>query len=1299
MFSKNTKTSSLKTLVTVWLAVLLVTCMARAATGPMPDSEPLPAQRTMELHWQDARATQTLRADIFGGNEKAADSWTQLHSFMRYSRWDDAALAAQEIITEQPTVLIRHPQDMALYWPARRTIGSLFAQHPDLMAAYRNSHDLNAQIRMAEFDRGERLQSLEHLLASFPFASFRGQALRKLADAYLDRADFPRAAAAFAQLQATEKSTTNSKEMAMWACKEASALLGAGYVDQATQKVGQIRRTFGDAIVETPAGTNFKVADFCNRLEREIARQQHPPQTSVSIDRLRSATAWAFTFDMPPTMATFRRKYPDRMPLYEPVLWNGIAYATNGNELRAVEIASGREQWTWRPERPDRYNVTAIQPWLEQLPPVSLRPAVSDRHVLFLRPLELAETVHSVCCLDRQTGRLLWQRVAWSDQREAIETAPVVSGDRGFVIVASLKRIRADRLAVEQRAVVCFRLETGECLWRSPLPLSRPPTANDMPGGVVGPVVGPTTVLVLEDRGTLYCLDSATGEIQWARLIEGPETEQMGRLGNGWCVAANDRVCVARPGSLQVECFDLHSGQRLWEQAIGAALRWLATDGTYVFAARQELQALALSDGKPVWHSDPSEPPIGPGCLAGEYVLLPTANVLHVYETRIGRLAERLEWPEKRPITHLAASNGDVVGLLDDTICKFGKPGLAPVIRVSPPPTGPLPTARMSLESRPDELASWLFPDVRVNPRQDIRKSLSVVGRTLAASRSPWVVYDAPARRLRCYFAAVRAYRDWEVEFTGDVRSIEIEDCCLHIVCSDRLEIRRLSDGKEIFRTQTKPIGNPKFSLWSVIWTYEKGEGGSRQIRLAAYDGLSRRSFDVALSDLGLREVGCYSFGDDGVWLLGTRPDGQRVYCRARVENGRVRPERQTVVRDELLRTTDFNRTPWIATVNCLIFAGPDGATIYCYGVSRETCIWKCQLDRETRRRHRLASLSSVGGFILWTQEAISSGVKDRFGLIAFSSGEKLGFVEGDEAFLYEGRIYVRRGQMLRAYERDGRLVRSLQYPQRGDQAVWFQPFGDRLAVAMADRGGVIRRVLLQDLDLTDMEARERELARRQKMETRRYVEVPLQHEPIRIDGSVDDWEQVRLGWQEIETWRPVSDRSGHPAIGERSAGDLSARWRACGNEDALYMVVAVRDDRIVPARWSDCPWLGDSIEIGLRGELFARNMPTLTLSLEGPEQCWAAGPTLPPECKCVRYDPLEREIIYEVSFPWSWLGKAGIQAGRGRREQVAVAFDLVVNDDDGTGLEGSLEQNEGLVDSWEPSKWEILRLQGTGRD
>jgi hypothetical protein len=789
----------------------------------------------------------------------------------------------------------------------------------------------------------------------------------------------------------------------------------------------------------------------------------------------------------------------------------------------------------------------------------------------------------------------------------------------------------------------------------------------------------------------LYGLDYATGDIQWARSIVGPESEPNARPGGGLCAGAGGRVCVVRAGSPQVECYDSQSGQRLWSQNAGAIVRWLATDGARVLVAAKEMRAFALADGAPAWHGEAAEPPIGPGCLAGDLVLVPTANALHIYEARTGRLAGRLVWPEKQPMTHLVASQDEVVGLMDDTVCKLGKPGLTPVVLAPPPPAAkPSPPAPKPAAEQPsaDEIAAqrW-FPGVHMNPGVSLRETFSRIGRPLTDSPSDWIAYDASARQLRRTSPGRLPTLRWQIGLEGNIRSIEFDEGFIYILGDDRVEIRRMNDGAEMFKRQGPAIRQPLFGQGKALWAYERGQGEAKTIHLAGVMARLRRELDVAISEFGLQDLCAYCWEGERLSLLGDKPGGGRVFVTGRIRGPGLAADLRSFPADEVVRSVDFNRTAWTVIDNRLLFVGPERASIYAYSVYDGKRLWKCSLEGENKKRLPLVFLGRSGRYLLWSQVAPVATEARRIGIFDLQSASNVATIEGHHAFFFRGRVYSLNGRALCAHEiQNGRVIKAIQYPRRPDQPVWAQPFANSFVVAMASESGPIRQVLLQSPDLTEAVTRVR------GDQSSRQIDIPIHREPIQIDGSLGDWDGVRMEWQEISTWRPVLDRNGKPLVGQRPPG-FSARWRACIKDNALYLVAAVRDGRIVTNRWSDCPWIGDSIEVALRGERFARNMPTLTLSLDGPGQCWAAGPRLPADQVCVRYDPLEREIVYEMAFPFSWLNKAGILAGRGQRGRAELAFDLAVNDNDGAGLLGSLEWGEGLADSWNPSEWMTLRL------
>jgi hypothetical protein len=208
------------------------------------------------------------------------------------------------------------------------------------------------------------------------------------------------------------------------------------------------------------------------------------------------------------------------------------------------------------------------------------------------------------------------------------------------------------------------------------------------------------------------------------------------------------------------------------------------------------------------------------------------------------------------------------------------------------------------------------------------------------------------------------------------------------------------------------------------------------------------------------------------------------------------------------------------------------------------------------------------------------------------------------------------------------------------------------------------------------------------------YNDAAYGEDIVAVDGWLKDWEKIGKGrWETFDRWAPVEDETGKPLAERPSADDLSAQWRVYADSEALSVAVRARDDVNAPARHGDCPWLGDSVEVALRGEGRRYDLPTFTISPGGVRQNWAAGPMPPDLPAAVRYDPVSGWMIYEIAFPWAWLKSIGIEPGRPSPDIWELGFAVAVQDDDGRGLEGSLEWGGNLAEEWRPATWRVLRF------
>lgn len=211
---------------------------------------------------------------------------------------------------------------------------------------------------------------------------------------------------------------------------------------------------------------------------------------------------------------------------------------------------------------------------------------------------------------------------------------------------------------------------------------------------------------------------------------------------------------------------------------------------------------------------------------------------------------------------------------------------------------------------------------------------------------------------------------------------------------------------------------------------------------------------------------------------------------------------------------------------------------------------------------------------------------------------------------------------------------------------------------------------------------------------------------PPRIDGNLDDWQTPLLQSQRLplrsvvfgaESWSGPSDLE----------GEAFGTW----DERALYLAIAVRDDRPSPPAAAAALYLGDSLELQLDSQLLADWEQAvfdaddwhIGLAPGDLKAAAAAGgrPAAPPgglrpeawvwrpEAREGRLDmPLGAEArpggyALELALPWSLLG---IDA----REGLALGLSLSISDND-----GDAPAQESMVSSSPLRRWDDPRTMG----
>ena len=191
----------------------------------------------------------------------------------------------------------------------------------------------------------------------------------------------------------------------------------------------------------------------------------------------------------------------------------------------------------------------------------------------------------------------------------------------------------------ETLSVACLNPADGRLLWRQPLAtLSASRRINASPRLRTTPLVYAGGVLVCATpNGYLTALDPLTGSLRWATAFRDDDGDEglgvafEGLTGehNGFAlrpVISHGRLVFLPPNVGPLQCFDLKTGHRLWQQPRGETLCIGAVDAkTVVIVGRRRVSGLDIATGKQRWES-PIATPTGRGLATQNHYLVPTAD-------------------------------------------------------------------------------------------------------------------------------------------------------------------------------------------------------------------------------------------------------------------------------------------------------------------------------------------------------------------------------------------------------------------------------------------------------------------------------------------------------------------------------------------------------------------------------------------------------------------------------------------------------------------------------------------------
>ena len=237
--------------------------------------------------------------------------------------------------------------------------------------------------------------------------------------------------------------------------------------------------------------------------------------------------------------------------------------------------------------------------WVTALPALDLRSTFLCGDVL------LAGTAREICCLDRRTGELVWQKPA---PRAVSVMTPL-----------GLGRLLPDG------TLALYDLATGEIAWSTRL---SPRVGGSAAGAVVSAPGLPRTLIVSEGARHLAAVDLHGGEVRWRYAARRGESFRLRRAG---------KLVVVVSGEPALTAIDVLTGEVVWRfcdrlrftapvAADHDALFALAGDGALVGRGGSRLHHLDPWSGAARWSVElPAHgAPVGAPLLAPETVCVVT---------------------------------------------------------------------------------------------------------------------------------------------------------------------------------------------------------------------------------------------------------------------------------------------------------------------------------------------------------------------------------------------------------------------------------------------------------------------------------------------------------------------------------------------------------------------------------------------------------------------------------------------------------------------------------------------------
>jgi outer membrane protein assembly factor BamB len=261
-----------------------------------------------------------------------------------------------------------------------------------------------------------------------------------------------------------------------------------------------------------------------------------------------------------------------------------MLYVSNRFQVSAYSLVTGKQHWSVplgkEPAPTHSWGLVAMQPVV-----------VGDR--LFVR--RLTKTGPELVCFNAMNGKIRWA----SNPNISLASDPLILQDRLYIFTVATP-LEDGLLSLDLSLVNPL---SGEIVSQQPVIQLRNLWERQL--NCQAAVVGARLVAVV--GGTVLCCDF-TGKPLWVRRqiwIPPTQAPAGNEQSGGAPLVLGNRLFVSQPGVFAIECLDLDTGRRVWQQPLPDIRRLIGATGECLVAeTARGWQAFATATGKPLWQHD-----------------------------------------------------------------------------------------------------------------------------------------------------------------------------------------------------------------------------------------------------------------------------------------------------------------------------------------------------------------------------------------------------------------------------------------------------------------------------------------------------------------------------------------------------------------------------------------------------------------------------------------------------------------------------------------------------------------------